>query len=199
MVNGDLEEAVKSFEGQLQYNVLSRKEAKDLEKDLEQVIEPQESFGSELERFEKTCRFCGKYFKRKHQLKLHVKIHTREGWIPCDICNREYRDKTKLKDHKEEVHLKIKYYCDRCGSAFSRKNLLYKHIKMHDGVAKYKCDVCGKCYYKRDSYESHVNKYHTGKTPYVCEMCGKGFVCNNVKLRHKKFWCKKGNVKETKT
>lgn len=45
-----------------------------------------------------TCDICGKGFKSKANLHLHVLTHT-DAQIPCEICGKKYRTKMRLKRH----------------------------------------------------------------------------------------------------
>lgn len=45
-----------------------------------------------------TCDICGKGFKSKANLQLHVLTHT-DAQIPCEICGKKYRTKMRLKRH----------------------------------------------------------------------------------------------------
>lgn len=48
--------------------------------------------------FLETCDICGKGFKSKANLQLHVLTHT-DAQIPCEICGKKYRTKMRLKRH----------------------------------------------------------------------------------------------------
>ena len=37
------------------------------------------------------CELCGKGFKEKHSLKIHIKTHG-EKTVPCDLCELKFRE-----------------------------------------------------------------------------------------------------------
>jgi uncharacterized Zn-finger protein len=73
---------------------------------------------------------CDKEFKRKDNLKCHLKTHipNRSRPFECQKCNRGYLRHVDLSRHIETVHLGVrKYFCQVCSKSFTRKEGLRIH------------------------------------------------------------------------
>ncbi|XP_072522634.1 uncharacterized protein [Salminus brasiliensis] len=101
------------------------------------------------------CRFCGKPFKSRGQLKQHLVVHQKE---------RPYR-------------------CDLCGKCYSYAQVLEIHYRTHTGERPYHCRFCGRCFRQRSHLNDH-ERIHTGEKPYSCSVCGKRFVQSSQVKKH---------------
>eukprot|EP00117_Sycon_ciliatum_P017496 scpid90783/ scgid16460/ Transcription factor steA len=54
------------------------------------------------------CQTCPRSFKRKDQLKRHVRTHTGERTYACDICNSAFARTDDLSRHKKKCLLKTR-------------------------------------------------------------------------------------------
>ena len=84
------------------------------------------------------CQYpkCGKWFKWKGELALHVEVHDKK-WYDCDKCDFSMKLIKYLKEH-EKSHLKKKdklpYECKLCGERFLWRSGLKRHReKVHSG------------------------------------------------------------------
>ncbi|XP_068183247.1 zinc finger protein 182-like isoform X2 [Antennarius striatus] len=98
-------------------------------------------------REEKSCRICGKSFKRDSHLIRHVdKSHKGQKAFQCLKCNKE----------------------------FEQRHQLILHVRIHTGEKPFSCDFCGKTFSQNSSRIVHM-RLHTGEKPYFCKKCGKSF------------------------
>ncbi|XP_029305464.1 zinc finger protein 3 homolog isoform X2 [Cottoperca gobio] len=124
-------------------------------------------------REEKSCRFCGKGFKRDSYLIRHVdKSHKGHRAFKCLECNKE----------------------------FEQRYQLVLHTRIHTGEKPFTCDYCDKTFVQNSSRLAHM-RVHTGEKPYLCNKCGKSFATSNhFKFCKTQNECKstpeKGNVEE---
>ena len=84
------------------------------------------------------CQYpkCGRWFKRKGELSLHVEIHDKT-WYDCKKCDYSTKLMKYLKEH-EKSHLKknddLPYECKLCGERFLWRSGLKRHReKKHAG------------------------------------------------------------------
>ena len=72
---------------------------------------------------------CGRWFKRKGELSLHVETH-RKIWYDCKKCDFSTKLQKYLKEH-EKSHLKkneeLPYACDICGDRFLWRSGVKRH------------------------------------------------------------------------
>ncbi|XP_070697426.1 oocyte zinc finger protein XlCOF20-like [Pempheris klunzingeri] len=102
-------------------------------------------------REEKSCRFCGKSFKRDSYLIRHVdKSHKGHKAFKCLECNKE----------------------------FEQRYQLVLHTRIHTGEKPFSCDYCDKTFVQNSSRLAHM-RVHTGEKPYFCAKCGKSFATSN--------------------
>ena len=77
---------------------------------------------------------CGRWFKRKGELSLHVETH-KKTWYDCKKCDFSTKLLKYLKEH-EKSHIKknedLPYACDICGKRFLWRSGVKRHKeKMH--------------------------------------------------------------------
>lgn len=98
-------------------------------------------------REEKSCRFCGKKFKKDSFLIRHVD-----------------------RSHKGQKAFK----CLKCNKEFEQRYQLVLHVRVHTGEKPFSCDFCGKTFSQNSGRIVHM-RVHTGEKPYFCKKCGNSF------------------------
>ena len=160
------------------------------------------------------CEYCGKKFKVKGDMRLHVRFKHKEGPIVCDVCGKTCSNSNSLYVHQKWAHFKPKYeceickrrmvtqenldqhillqherresfVCEECGKSFTENHRLKQHMMTHTGDRPYDCHICGKAFARRTAYRQHL-LIHTGKRPYICDICGKTFTQKPGLICHRK-------------
>jgi len=82
-----------------------------------------------------TCKYCSqlKYFRRKHDLKRHVKsVHLSNRGFQCLHCDCSFKRKCHLTFHTKAVHEKsIRLECLVCGKVYASASSLKKHVQQN--------------------------------------------------------------------
>ncbi|XP_077267818.1 uncharacterized protein LOC143900399 isoform X4 [Temnothorax americanus] len=164
--------------------------------------------------FKYECEYCGKKFKVKSDMRLHVRFKHKESPIICDVCGKTCSNSNSLYVHQKWAHFKPKYeceickrrmvtqenldqhillqherresfVCEECGKSFSENHRLKQHMMTHTGDRPFDCHICGKAFARRTAYRQHL-LIHTGKRPYICDICGKAFTQKPGLICHRK-------------
>lgn len=105
------------------------------------------------------CDECKNFFKSKHYLVVHFRIHSGEKPYKCDECDKTCYVQSDLKRHYR-THTKEKpYKCDKCGKTFSQNGSFNRHLRSHTGEKPYKCEECSKLFSRKYLLDIHFQRH----------------------------------------
>ncbi|XP_077346052.1 uncharacterized protein LOC143989666 isoform X1 [Lithobates pipiens] len=133
-----------------------------------------------------SCTECGKCFRFKSHLNVHIRSHTGEKPYSCPECEKCFSLRSSLDKHQTSHTGEKPYSCPECGKCFSQKSNLYAHKRSHKGDKPYSCPECGKCFLQKSNFNTH-QRSHTGEKPYSCPECGKCFSHKSSLSTHQNF------------
>lgn len=76
------------------------------------------------------CSVCGKCFRQKAQVKLHMSTHTEERPYGCSVCEKRFKLQGSVKTHIR-IHTRETLRCSVRGKCFRQKAHVEHHTKIH--------------------------------------------------------------------
>ncbi|XP_035712445.1 oocyte zinc finger protein XlCOF6 isoform X1 [Folsomia candida] len=123
------------------------------------------------------CTLCGKEFKIRKNLEMHISSHTTEKAYTCSTCGRSYAQQTAMKHH-EATHLEKSsqkiFRCELCAQTFLARASLRQHIHaVHENRRNHPCSFCGKRFSTSTNIRYHVEAFHSANKEKVhsCDKC----------------------------
>ncbi|XP_066992585.2 zinc finger protein 836 [Anabrus simplex] len=132
------------------------------------------------------CEYCGREFRKKINLQLHVRRHTGERPHLCQLCGKAFYTRQQLAIHMRQHTGERPYECPVCQKTFTGPTALYMHRRLHNRSKKqYKCQYCSREFFWRSGYIGHL-RLHSGERPYKCTLCPKAFTLKGKLNLHMK-------------
>lgn len=152
------------------------------------------------------CHFCGREFKCRSQLAVHLQTHTGERPHLCDTCGRKFARQYQLKRHKLLVHANgavgqpdLPFCCAVCGKRLHSEELLAAHARSHSAERPHRCALCPRGFQRAVCLKQHHVRVHlkvrearrrgraaseTDDGAFPCTVCGKAFRFRSLLASH---------------
>lgn len=132
------------------------------------------------------CFTCQMQYKTTTGLKYHqIREHSdMDPMFTCDYCGKRFKLKLDLGLHIDRSHMNVAHICRFCGMAV--KNIAYhelKHEKHKKASSLYRCSVCPRKFKAWNSLENHLLMKHKssgeGSPDMLRTLCEKKFRSRN--------------------
>ncbi|KAM4600571.1 uncharacterized protein ACJ7VT_020501 isoform 2-T2 [Polymixia lowei] len=135
------------------------------------------------------CKVCGKGFRFSSYLQQHLIIHTGKKPYKCPDCGKDFAFLQNMKTH-QKLHQEKPFRCTSCRKGYSDEAQLQQHMLSHNGEKRHKCNLCDKSFGLAYLLRDHMNT-HTGDRPHRCDECHKSFSWFSSLLVHQKIHARK--------
>ncbi|XP_041844399.1 zinc finger protein 208 isoform X2 [Melanotaenia boesemani] len=135
------------------------------------------------------CKVCGKGFRFSSYLQQHLIIHTGKKPYKCPDCGKEFAFLQNMRTH-QKLHQEKPFRCTSCRKGYSDETQLQQHMLSHNGDKPHKCNLCDKSFGLAYLLRDHMNT-HTGERPHRCDECHKTFSWFSSLLVHQKIHTRK--------
>lgn len=135
------------------------------------------------------CKVCGKGFRFGSYLQQHLIIHTGKKPYKCPDCGKDFAFLQNMRTH-QKLHQEKPFRCTSCRKGYSDEIQLQHHMLSHNGDKPHKCDLCDKSFGLAYLLRDHMNT-HTGERPHRCDECHKTFSWFSSLLVHQKIHARK--------
>ena len=106
------------------------------------------------------CGQCGKKYRYKASLEVHIQSEHKGIRYDCSKCGKIFKEQSSLVDHSRAIHEGYKLKCDLCDFQTGRKqSLRYHKLKIHEGVT-YDCDECNRQFSTQQHLNRHIEHRH---------------------------------------
>ncbi|XP_031621758.1 zinc finger protein 239-like isoform X4 [Contarinia nasturtii] len=139
---------------------------------LDDLIEGELKHIDEIQRF--ICDICGRSYKSKSAVRVHLGIHSGQSSEKCHICGKKFSRRGHLVRHLPMHTGEQPYQCDVCGKRFTHYSSFHMHQMIHTNERRKKCNICGSEFRSTSDMTRHM-RTHTGEKPFSCPICGQKF------------------------
>ena len=130
------------------------------------------------------CDQCGKWYKSKFGLSLHIKNNHEQSFKHvCGICDKGYNQTVQYRFHCASHHKVCIDSCKFCKKRYSSHGSLRRHLQSCSSrstdastTQDYKCDICGESFARKYSLTYHIKGKHQ-EPKYKCNGCNRNFAC----------------------
>ncbi|XP_055682139.1 zinc finger protein 493-like [Lutzomyia longipalpis] len=105
------------------------------------------------------CSHCPKKYKSLPRLKMHEDVHT-STLYECPTCGVKRNTKHNLKMHMLVHSEEKKFKCKYCGNEFKRIKSFKDHLIIHTGQRPYECPFCSKTFANGSNCRKHKKIAH---------------------------------------
>ena len=138
------------------------------------------------------CDACGKNFKSRFGLELHVKNkHKKEFIYTCKVCNKGYNQRIQFRYHLSSHSSVGLDKCKSCRKELNSNGSLKRHLDTcpfsQNKSQPFICDICQSTFSKKYKLDEHRRGKH-GEKKYACTSCGNRYGWRSSLKAHSKVW-----------